>query len=557
MKRMKLSVKIIGGFLAVSLVALVIGYIGTTRINVIKDSGTEMYEIQTKPLGNMSDVGTKFQAMRGLIKDIFIGKFVLDKDVSAYANAIKELDKDVQEELRLFEPSIDSAEVRKEFEVLKTALSQYYPVRDKVIGLALENKREEAFALLYGEGAKVAKQAEGAITSLFELKINTAKQTSEKNMAVAAGAVYFTWISAGIGTLLALFLGIYLALSITRPINRVVQGLTEASDQVAAASSQVSGSSQQLAEGASQQAASIEETSSSLEEMASMTRQNAEHANQANVLMAETSRIVSKANDSMSLLTGSMAEISRASEETSKIIRTIDEIAFQTNLLALNAAVEAARAGEAGAGFAVVADEVRNLAMRAADAAKNTANLIEGTVKKIKEGSEVVEKTNAEFSQVSASSSKMGELVGEITAASNEQAQGIAQINKAVNDMDRVVQQNAANAEESASASEEMNAQAEQMKGFVNELVLIVGGTVDHGASGNAGVGIWNKGAGAVTNEIPNMSVKAANKFESRRSTMEREDNGNPAKAAFRNGESRVSRAEKVIPLDANELSDF
>ena len=169
--------------------------------------------------------------------------------------------------------------------------------------------------------------------------------------------------------------------------------------------------------------------------------------------------------------------ISKSSEETGKIIKTIDEIAFQTNLLALNAAVEAARAGEAGAGFAVVAGEVRNLAMRAADAARNTAELIEGTVKKVNEGGELVATTNEAFTEVAESASKVGELVGEIAAASNEQAEGIEQVNKAVVEMDKVVQQNAANAEESASASEEMNAQAEQMKGFVDDLVALVGGT--------------------------------------------------------------------------------
>ncbi len=170
------------------------------------------------------------------------------------------------------------------------------------------------------------------------------------------------------------------------------------------ASGQVSSASQQLAAGSSEQAASIEETSSSLEEMSSMTSQNADNAGCADNLMKEVNQVVGQANASMTELTTSMAHISQASEETSKIIKTIDEIAFQTNLLALNAAVEAARAGEAGAGFAVVADEVRNLAMRAADAAKNTADLIEGTVKKVSDGSDLVTKTNDAFTLVAGSS---------------------------------------------------------------------------------------------------------------------------------------------------------
>ncbi len=276
--------------------------------------------------------------------------------------------------------------------------------------------------------------------------------------------------------LLALGLA-FIVRSITRPLNRVIAGLSDGSDQVSSASTQVSSSSQSLAQGASAQAAALEETSSSLEQMASMTRANAENAKQADSLMGETARVVDAANASMGDLTVSIQEVSQASEATAKIIKTIDEIAFQTNLLALNAAVEAARAGEAGAGFAVVADEVRNLAMRAAEAAKNTANLIEGTVTKVKGGSDLVGKTAEAFAQVAGSAGKVKELVAEIAAASAEQAQGVDQVNKAVNEMNNVTQQTAANAEESASASEELNAQAEQMKEYVAQLTAIVGGS--------------------------------------------------------------------------------
>jgi methyl-accepting chemotaxis protein len=289
--------------------------------------------------------------------------------------------------------------------------------------------------------------------------------------------IYLTVLVSMIGgTLFALTLGIILSRSIIKPVNRVISGLTEASEQVSAAAGEVSAASQILAEGSSQQAASIEETSASLEEISSMTRQNASNAGQADSLMKQASQVVNKANASMSQLTTSMQEISKASEETSKIIKTIDEIAFQTNLLALNAAVEAARAGESGAGFAVVADEVRNLAMRAANAAKNTAVLLESTVKKVTDGTALVKTTNDAFKEVVGSTAKIGELVGEIAAASTEQSQGIEQVNIAVTEMDKVTQQNAATAEESAAASEELNAQAEEMRSFVADLAAIVGG---------------------------------------------------------------------------------
>jgi methyl-accepting chemotaxis protein len=274
-------------------------------------------------------------------------------------------------------------------------------------------------------------------------------------------------------------LSFLLVRSITRPVKNAVRGLTEIAEQVNAASAIVSDAGQELSGGASTQAAAIEQTSSSLEEMATMTRQNAENAAQANSLMHETKATVGQANQSMQGLTASMKEISKASEQTQKIIKTIDEVAFQTNLLALNAAVEAARAGEVGAGFAVVAEEVRNLARRAADAAKDTAGLIESTVKKVKEGVVLVDRTNAEFLRVLDGASKTGELIGEIAAASQEQSQGVDQINRAVAEMDKIIQMNSANAEESSASSFDLNSRAGELQIFIQELSALVGGNIE------------------------------------------------------------------------------
>jgi len=252
------------------------------------------------------------------------------------------------------------------------------------------------------------------------------------------------------------------------------EGVLDASEQSALSAGRVSEISSSLAQGASEQAGALEETSSSIEQMASVTRKSAGNASEANRLMGEVNEVVGRANRSMVEVTESMHEIFSASEETQKIVKTIDEIAFQTNLLALNAAVEAARAGEAGSGFAVVADEVRNLALRAANAAKNTATLIEGTVVKVKQGSQLVERVNNEFQMVAQSASKSGILVADIAGATEEQANEIGQINKALSGIDQVTQRNAADAEEAASASRQMNAQAGQTKLYITDLMALV-----------------------------------------------------------------------------------
>jgi methyl-accepting chemotaxis protein len=359
-------------------------------------------------------------------------------------------------------------------------LSQIQGIRDA--GIAYKNGMAE-FLQNWVEMQNLAGQRTETGTRMIQAAMETADAAMTATDRIATGAV--NALSAAsfvmiIGLAIALVVGVlaafFITRSITRPVNRIIAGLNEGSDQVASASGQVSSASQSMAEGASEQAASIEETSSSMEEMASMTKNNAENAGTADGLMKEANQVVATANDSMERLTVSMKDISQASEETSKIIKTIDEIAFQTNLLALNAAVEAARAGEAGAGFAVVAEEVRNLAMRSAEAAKNTAQLIEGTVKKVNDGSQLVTTTNDAFTKVAQSTAKVGDLIAEISAASREQSGGIDQVNIAITEMDKVVQQNAANAEESASAAEEMNAQAEQLREYVNDLVMLVTG---------------------------------------------------------------------------------
>jgi methyl-accepting chemotaxis protein len=263
--------------------------------------------------------------------------------------------------------------------------------------------------------------------------------------------------------------------SINTALENLEEALTEvagATEQVAAAAGQISAGSQSLAEGSSEQASSLEEVSASLQELASMTRQNASNAQEARALAESTRGSAEQGVVSMQRLSEAIDKIKQSSDATARIVRTIDEIAFQTNLLALNAAVEAARAGDAGKGFAVVAEEVRNLAMRSAEAAKNTAELIEEAVQNADGGVSINAEVMGKLEEINGQVEKVGTVMHEIAAASDQQRQGVDQITTAVDQMNSVTQQTAANSEESAATAEELGSQAERMREMVEQFTL-------------------------------------------------------------------------------------
>lgn len=399
----------------------------------------------------------------------------------------------------------------------------------------------------YYKGVQDGKQAQQEMvvqagTVVEQMHLLEGRIEDQMATVVARTYTYALAFTVG-GIVIGILLAIVITRGITKPLQRIIANLTSGAEQVNSASEQVAESSQMMAEGASEQASSLEETSASLEEMSSMTRQNADNANQANTMANDAQGAAQRGREAMARMSSAIAKIKDSSDETAKIIKTIDEIAFQTNLLALNAAVEAARAGDAGKGFAVVAEEVRNLAQRSAEAARSTSALIEESQGNADNGVTVSQEVGGILEQIAESVQKVAQLIGEVSSASNEQAQGIDQINTAVAQMDKVTQSNAASAEESASASEELSAQSREMTEIVHDLVGLV------------------EGASSGTNGAAHSFAQSAGKKRppvSGRPRPQLRQFGSGSKALAKPvAPEKVVNPEEVIPLDDDDLKDF
>lgn len=508
---MKIGVKLILSFLIVACIAGAIGVIGVINIRDIDNLDSKLYETMTVPLGELVVIVESYQRMRGNVKDIILS--ISEEEIKDYENRIMERNQEFNINLESFEKTLLTEEgsnlVNGVFEYKK----QYDLIVADIIKQTTAGNSEEALALMKGEGDRIRLEIEKALKRLAEIKIAAAKDTAESNARTADGATVQTIIILITGMAISIFFGVFISSSIKKPLNKIVDvskrvadgdldvtvdidtrdeigvlaqafrrmtdnindamtNINNAAEQVAAGAKQVSDSSMELSQGATEQASSIEELTASLEEISSQTKLNAQNANQANELAETAENNAVQGNEQMSGMLKAMEEINDSSENISKIIKVIDEIAFQTNILALNAAVEAARAGQHGKGFAVVAEEVRNLAARSANAAKETTDLIEGSIKKTENGTKIANETANALNKIVGDVAKAASLVGDIAVASNEQATGIAQVNQGIMQVSQVVQTNSATSEESAAASEELSSQAELLREAVSKFKL-------------------------------------------------------------------------------------
>ncbi|HEY8994373.1 MAG TPA: methyl-accepting chemotaxis protein [Lacunisphaera sp.] len=474
MKNWTIGQRIIAGFVTLILIAAAFGlyaYRGLIAIDhlatrIASDCLPGVYQIGRIETLNLTNYSL---TQRMIFVTDPAGRAAIEKAMKANSEEISAFTKS-------YEDTISLPEERRLFEAMRVARGPYTEERSRFIAELDKMTPAEAAARLLEKLEPLYLNYYATIRAVVDLNRGDGERAGSGIAQAVVAARHGIWV----GLTGALLVGIGVSVLVIRGTNRRLRGvastLAAGAAEVSSAASQVSAAGQTLASGSSEQAASLEQTSSSLVELSSMTKRNADHASNAKALAADTRAAADAGTTDMQQMSAAMADLQKASASVAAIIKTIDEIAFQTNILALNAAVEAARAGEAGAGFAVVAEEVRNLAQRSASAAKETANTINEAVRMSEVGAGISGKVATGFIGIVERTRRLDGLVSEIATACHEQNEGIVQINSAVSQMDKVTQGNAASAEESAAAAEELNAQAVTLKGCVSQLLQLVNG---------------------------------------------------------------------------------
>ncbi|MCC6362022.1 MAG: MCP four helix bundle domain-containing protein [Bryobacterales bacterium] len=467
-----------------ALVAFVLGlsYVSLSGLSSLNDALESAYKKEARKIALAGQLNTSVSEMLAMENAVLVRTYTKDREkqaenLKAYERAKAAVAKAISE----VKPLIYVEEARQAVEAIERADAAWTPQHEAMMRHIESGQMELAMKVHDDRILPLTDEQKKAAENLTAVQFRIAKASEERAAATQGTARWLVVLFISLSLLVAA-IALFVVRMIDKNLTQAVSELSEGAEQVASAAAQVSASSQSLAQGSSEQAASLEETSASSEEINSMARKNSENSRGAADLMTQSQSKFVQANVSLDHSVVAMAEINTQSDKISKIIKVIDEIAFQTNILALNAAVEAARAGEAGMGFAVVADEVRNLAQRCAQAAKDTASLIEESITKSNDGKAKVDQVATMIRAITEEASKVKTLVDEVNLGSQEQARGIEQIGKAIIQMEQVTQKTAANAEESASAAEELNAQSETLKDVVEKLAAMVGGAAGAGA---------------------------------------------------------------------------
>lgn len=550
-KNLKISVKLITGFLIVALISALIGIVGIINLNTIGGNAQYLYHYTAESIRKVSSALSLYQENRADTRNLLLVES--EQKIIEIIDNIHERSEQIQNIMDEYQKSIATDTGRAYFQEYVDAYNEYLPILDEILELVRNGRKEEAYAVLFGDGmANTAANVQNAIQGLIDTRAKNGGIQYNNIVDVSYRTRLTMILLSAVGVSLAIFLGAMISRSISIPINNLVEvannlalgdidvnieedskdetgklakafhsladaiksqtqlaqnmaegdfshevelrsekdvlgkalnvmidninellgNVVSSANQVATGAKQISDSSVMLSEGSTEQASAIEELSASLEEISSKTEHNAANANKANELTRTVKLKADQGNRQMKEMLKAMEEINTSSNSINRIIKVIDDIAFQTNILALNAAVEAARAGQYGKGFAVVAEEVRTLAAKSADAAKETTDLIENSIRKVSEGTRIASETADSLNEIVASIDQTYDLVSEITAASNEQAVGISQINQGIVQVSEVVQKNSATAEESASASEELASQADLLQDMVSRFKL-------------------------------------------------------------------------------------